>query len=65
MKQKQADRIIGYYEGNSVIKPIFGNLSPEEFSKKYPGRTAVLPEHLADDDDYIPAEDDEEEVDFI
>ena len=53
--KKQASRIIGYYESEDVIRPIFENLSIKEFRKKYPGRTGVLPEHLANDEDYVPA----------
>lgn len=43
------DKIIGYYEGEDVIKPIFENLTPEEFKEKYPGREPVFASHLVED----------------
>jgi hypothetical protein len=57
--------IIGYYEGENLIRPIFNRLSCEEFLERFPGKEPVLASHLADDDDYIPDEEEEEvEVDF-
>jgi hypothetical protein len=58
------EEIIGYYEGENVIKPIFECLSQEEFREKYPGKKPVLASHLADDDDYVPDKSEEEEADF-
>lgn len=65
MSKVKPDEIIGFYEGENVIKPIFERLSPEEFREKYPGKEPVLASHLADDDDYIPNEDGEEVADFV
>lgn len=65
MSEVKPDEIIGYYEGENVIIPIFDRLSPEEFREKYPGREPVLASHLADDDDYVPDGDGEEEDDLL
>lgn len=65
MSEVKPDEIIGFYEGENVIKPIFDKLSPEEFKERYPGKEPVLTCHLADDDDYVPDEGGEEVVDFV
>jgi hypothetical protein len=59
MVEVKSDKVIGYYEGADVIRPIFGKVEVEEFKVKYPGKEPVLESHLADDDDYVPDPDEE------
>jgi hypothetical protein len=59
MVEVKSDMIIGFYDGSNVIRPIFGKVDVEEFKVRYPGKDPVLESHLADDDDYVPDQDEE------
>ena len=52
-------------ERENLIRPIFNELSTEEFNEKYPGKKPVFPWHLTNDEDYIPADGGEDIIDFV
>jgi hypothetical protein len=54
MVEVKSDKVIGFYNGPDVIRPIFGKVDIEDFKVRYPGREPVLESHLADDEDYVP-----------
>ncbi|MCD4785840.1 MAG: hypothetical protein K8T10_18640 [Candidatus Eremiobacteraeota bacterium] len=64
MDRAKAENIIGYYERDDVIRPIFERFSGEEFSKKYPGKEPIIDVNFADNWDYI-FDKDEVKVEFV
>jgi hypothetical protein len=62
MGELKTEKVVGYYLGENLIQPLFQQLSLEEFQKEFPGRMPVLGSHLADDEDYVPDGDEEEEA---